>query len=349
MGGSSEEKNLPPSAKKLRDARQKGQVPKSKDLVSAAVTLAGFGFVVMQAGTVGERLTDLINTTADNVNKPLPEALGSLAPQIVTVLAYIITPLLGMLVFSAIIVSVIATGGPALSLEPLKPKPEVLNPAAGVKKLVSLRGLIEVIKSLFKLTVIAFIAVYVIRTAFQALVDLPRCGLDCSGFFLRKTLIPLAGGSVIVFLAFGLGDLLLQRWLFIRDQRMSLTEQKNERKNSEGNPQIRSAHRRERREAAQSRAGALNQATFVITGQGVAVAMRYSAVDTRVPMSIARVEGSEDVLDFVRTIRQLKLPIVHDPATARALFEKVEPGKRIPRELFQPVIDCMQRLNALDG
>ena len=81
-----------------------------------------------------------------------------------------------------------------------------------------------------------------------------------------------------MFLAFAIGDLLLQRWLFRRDMRMSLTGKKNEHKNTEGNPLVRSAHKRERREASRMRLGM--QAAFVIVGSRVAVAMRYSAVDS---------------------------------------------------------------------
>jgi type III secretion protein U len=146
----------------------------------------------------------------------------------------------------------------------------------------------------------------------------------------------------VVFLVFAIGDLLLQRWLFRRDMRMSLTDKKNENKNTEGNPLVRSAHKRERREASRMRSG-MHEATFVVAGSRIAVAMRYSAVDTRVPMLVMRAEAGE-VLAFIRAARRRDLPIVHDPPLARALFDKVEIGKRIPRELFQPVIDCMNQI-----
>jgi type III secretion protein U len=166
--------------------------------------------------------------------------------------------------------------------------------------------------------------------------------LRCSAPLLRSSLTPLVGGSLVVFLAFAIGDLLLQRWLFRRDMRMSLTDKKNEAKNTEGNPLVRKAHKRERREASSMRLG-MHEATFVIAGSRVAVAMRYSVVDTRVPMLVARTEADQ-LLAFIRAARRRNLPIVHDSDIARALFEQVEIGKRIPRELFQPVIDCMNQI-----
>jgi type III secretion protein U len=345
MAEESEDKPLPPSAKKLRDARKKGQVAQSKDFVSAVVTLATIGFVAAWASGTFALFTGLINSAGNLSNEPSAVALPALSSQIVTAAANVLGPLFALLVLSAIMASVIATGGPALSIDPLIPKPQKLNPVEGFKKLFSIRGLLEVLKSVFKLGIIAAIAVEIIRNSLATLVELPSCGLGCSAPFLRASLLPLLGASAIVFLLFGFADFGLQRWLFIRNMRMSLTEMKNERKNSEGNPLIRNAHRRERRDASQLRAG-MNQATFVVSGARLAVAMRYSAADTRVPISVARAEG-DDVLSFIQAARKLKLPIVYEPNTARALFNKVQIGTTIPRELFQAVINCMQHADAM--
>ena len=347
MAGGSEDKTLPASPKKLRDARKKGQVAKSRDLVSAAVTLAGFGFVVMQWDNITARLIALIDRTGEVSGEPLGQALPVLLSQIGETAAMIIAPLFLFLVMAVLLSSVVSTGGLVLSLDPLLPKIQKLNPAQGIKNIVSVKGLIEVIKSLFKLALGATGAASVIRDALQSLVDLPSCGLGCAGSVLHGTMLPLAVAGILVFVVFGVADLLLQRWLFLREQRMSHTEKKNEHKNSEGNPMIRSAHRRERREASMTRAG-LSQATFLVSGARIAVALRYSATDTRVPMPVARAEA-DDVTPFLQEGRRLGLPTMHDPQTARALFDNVAIGHTIPRELFQPVIMCMKHLGLLSG
>lgn len=347
MGGSSEDKSLPASAKKLRDARKKGQVAKSKDFVSATVTLAAIGFVVMQWDSIAARFTALIDRAGELSDKPLAVALPVMTSQIAETMATIVGMLLLFLVLAAMLSSVISTGGLVLSLDPLLPKLQKLNPAEGVKKIISVKGLIEVVKSLFKLVLVGVVGFAIIRSSLQGLVDLPSCGLGCTGYALRGSMLPLAAAGCVIFLVFGAGDMFLQRWLFMRDQRMSHTEKKNEHKNSEGNPLIKGAHKRERREAANKRAG-LNQATFLLTGARIAVAMRYSSADTRVPMPVARAEA-DDVTRFVQDGRRLKLPVLHDPDIARALFEKVAIGHTIPRELFQPVIMCMKRLGMLNG
>lgn len=347
MGGGSEDKSLPASPKKLRDARKKGQVAKSKDLVSAAVTLAGFGFVIMQWDSLTERFTALIERTGELSSEPMNRALPVLVSEVGEVAATTIGPLLLFLVLAVTLSSVISTGGLVLSLDPLLPKLQKLNPAQGVKNIVSVKALLDVLKSLIKLALVGSIAFYIVRGAFQELVDLPSCGLGCAGSVLRGTMLPLAAAGILVFVVFGVADLLLQRWLFLREQRMSHTEKKNEHKNSEGNPLIKGAHNRERREASLTRAG-LKQATFLVTGTRIAVAMRYSAVDTRVPTPVARAEA-DDVIRFVQEGRRLRLPALHDPETARALFDKVAIGQTIPRELFQPLIMCMKNLGILNG
>lgn len=345
MGGSTEDKSLPASAKKLRDARKKGQVAKSKDFVSAVVTLAAMGFVVMQWNSIATRFTGLMTRAADLSTLPLAEALPPMISQIADTAVAVLAPLVLLLLMSTILASVISTGGLVLSLDPVTPKPEKLNPAEGVKKLVSAKGLIELVKSLAKMALLTAIAYGIIKSSLQGMVDLPACGLNCAGYALQASMLPLAGAGALVFLVFGVGDMFLQRWLFMREQRMSHTEKKNEHKNSEGNPLVKGAHKRERREAAGHRSG-MNQATFLITGARVAVAMRYSAVDTKVPMSVARAEDA-DVTKFVQEGRRLKLPVMHDPETARTLFNRVQIGNTIPRDLFTPVIMCMKNLGMM--
>jgi type III secretion protein U len=347
VGGSSEDKSLPASAKKLRDARRKGQVPKSKDLVSAVVTLAAVGYIAMQWNSIAARFTGLIQRAGDLSTLPLSRALPTMVSAIAETALAVLAPLLLFVLVATILSSVVSTGGLVLSLHPIIPKPQKLNPAEGAKKLLSSKGLIEVAKSLFKLALVAAIAFRIIEGVLQEMVELPACGLGCAGYALHSAMLPLVGAGCVVFLVFGVADMGLQRWLFMRDQRMSHTEKKNEHKNSEGNPLVKSAHKRERREASSRRAG-LNQATFLVTGTRIAVAMRYSAVDTKVPMSVARAEAG-DVTRFVQDGRRLKLPILHDPETARVLFDKVAIGHTIPRELFTPVIMCMKRLGLLGG
>lgn len=345
MAASSEEKTLPASAKKLLEARKKGQVAKSRDFVSAVVTLAAVGYVLAQWNSISARFVGLIIRTGDLSTLPLSRALPVLTSQIVQTALSVLAPLLLVVLMAAILASVIATGGLVVSFHPVIPKFEKLNPAEGMKKLFSSKGLVELVKSLFRLILLAAIAFGIIRASLQGMVDLPTCGIGCTGYALKASMLPLTGAGMLVFLASGIGDLFLQRWMFLRDQRMSHTEKKNEHKDSEGNPLIKSAHKRERREAGKRRSG-LNQATFLLTGARIVVAMRYSAVDTKVPMPVGRAEHDE-VTQFIQDGRRLGLPILHDPDTARALFDKVPIGQAIPRDMFQSVIMCMKSLNLI--
>jgi type III secretion protein U len=212
----------------------------------------------------------------------------------------------------------------------------------GAKNLVSTRSLLDLLKSMFKLVLIAVITIASIRGALASLIEMPACGLGGAGSVLGASLRMLIGGSAVVTLVFGIFDLFIQRWPFMREQRMSHTEMKNERKESDGNPEIRKAHARERREAANLRVG-LHEATFIIAGGNFAVAMRFSKVDTKVPIPVARAEA-ESVHGLLQEARRRKLPIASDGSTARRVFEKIQLGQRISRELYEPVLRCMNEL-----
>ena len=337
-----DDKPLPPSAKKLRDARKKGQVPKSRELVSATVTLAAIAFITSCAATAFGRFVELIGSTGDLLDRPLMAALSDLAPQLFAAASQLVVPLLGLVVVSAIIASIVATGGLALSLSPLAPKPEKLNPAAGLKNLFSSSNLLDVLKSMIKLVPIVMIASESLREALTPLLRLPACGLSCANSVLTASVRTLVGASAVVYLVFGLLDLGLQRWQFMRQQRMSHSEMKNERKESEGNPEILREHRRERMASFHMRSG-LSEATFVISGGGFAVAMRFSKIDAKVPIAVARAEA-DNLPSFLQAARQRKLPVVQDGSTARKVFEKTAIGARISRDLFEPVVLCMQQI-----
>jgi type III secretion protein U len=340
-----EDKTLPPSATKLRKAREKGQVPKSREFVSGAVTIAATSYLFLRADTTFAHFTQLIQFTGDLVAQPPAAARADLIPQLFAAASEILTPLFAMVIITAAMTTIVATGGLVLSLSPLAPNLQKLNPVEGLKHLFSIRNLLDVFKNATKFVIIAFIATDSIRGALAPLVEMPTCGLSCAAPVLSAALRALLGATAIVIVSFALLDLGIERWLYMRDQRMDHAEAKNEHKETEGNPEIRLAHALERREAAHARVG-FHEATFVIAGGNFAVAMRYSKIDTKVPMPVARAEA-ENVSRLLAEARRRGLPIVADASTARLLFETATLGQRIARELYEPVIRCMHSVSIL--
>ena len=343
----SEEKTLPPSLKKLREARRKGQVARSKEMVTAVVTLTAFAYLYARAGAFAQTMQDALLGASAVTGQPFAEALALLAPRLGSDLAWLVAPFVGMIVTAAVLANVVVNGGVLAAIDPVLPKMERLNPVEGFQRLLALRNVIELIKAVLKVALVGSVAILLIAGSMQVLVEQPSCGLGCTGPVLRGLLRPLlitAGGF---FLVLGTFDIAMQRWLFHRDMRMTKTEQKRERKEQEGDPLIKGQLRRERRAAAQAAARTgLRNATFVIRSNDTVLALRFANPDALVPILLARAvgEGAPTLLDEAR---QRRLPVVFDPAAAALVGSRVKIGHIIAEDMFHAVIACMREAGLL--
>lgn len=343
----SEEKSLPPSAKKLREARKKGEIAKSREMVTAVATVAGFGVVAARASASADRFADILRAAGDATERPFWPALRALTGRLAVLGAEVLLPLLAILFAAIVLTNLVVNGGLVASADPVKPKLERLDPIQGVKRMFSLRNLIELLKNLAKLALVLAVTVALAEAAIPALVQLPACGLRCAPPVARALPGALLAASCVLFLAVGFLDIGLQRFLFRRDMRMTRTEAKRERKEMEGDPLIKRQHRREQRAATQSRARAgLRNATFVIRSADMAVAMRFRPPDAQVPILVARARA-EAADALAEEARRLDLPLVFDPATAAAVAARLKVGSMIPKDMFNPVIACMRQAGVL--
>ncbi|GGI27744.1 MULTISPECIES: EscU/YscU/HrcU family type III secretion system export apparatus switch protein [Bradyrhizobium] len=335
MSDSSEEKKRPPTPKKLRQARKKGQIPRSADFVSALSICAAFGCLCFRAGAIegvwreGVRLVDKLQ--GQPFNSAVQQALVGLIELSLTSVA----PIIGAAVAAGILASVLAAGGLTFSVEPLKPSLKKLDPIKGLKRIVSQKSLVELGKSLIKVFLLGVTLFFTSLASWKALVYLPVCGLGCFSFVFKevKFLIEIAAGA---FLIGGLTDLLIQRWLFLRDMRMTESEAKRESKEQEGNPHVKGEHRRLRRESASEPPLGVNRATLILTGPAMLVGLRYVRGQTGVPVLVCRGED-ELASQLFDQARALHLSIIQEPALARQLIRKGIMGKAVPKDCFEGV------------
>lgn len=339
----SEEKNLPASDKKLRDAREKGQVPKSTDLVAGAVTLAGFGYTLAVTATMVARSTVLIDLSVRAAALPFAEAARFFVGKVLWFGVLTVLPMLLLIVAAASASSVLAMGGVIIAFDPLVPKLSHLNPVEGFGKLFKLDKLVALLKDVLKLIVVVTTALLLIRASFQLLVEQPACGLRCAPAALTATVLPILVMGSVLFVVVGIADVSIQRWLFARNMRMSETEQKQERKNSDGDPQIKGQMKRLRKESLQLLSG-LRQATFILAGPDHAVGLRYSLPRTAVPTLVVRARDDR-VADLLEAGREMRLPMHDNPELAHEVAVTVQLGLPIPQELYKRVIDCMKAMN----
>jgi type III secretion protein U len=221
---------------------------------------------------------------------------------------------------------------------------EHINPIKGFGRIFSMRNLLELVKSILKLAVVIFLVFQLIEAALQALVEIPACGLSCGMSVLGALLKRLFLVMALLFLVLGALDIGIQKWLFMRDQRMTLTEQKRERKDTQGDPEIKKQHRRER-QAGGAKTG-LSNANFAIRSASAVLAMRYKTSDAPVPVLVAR--GTEDGVDkLLAELRSLGVPVVFDSAAVDSILPRLKVGEPISKEMFQPVIECMRAAGVL--
>ncbi len=344
MSGSSEEKSLPASEQKISKAREKGQIAHSREMVTAAVTVSCFGYLMLRAPAFATYLEDGLLSLPSAYDAPFLEAVSAMGARLGLDALTVLLPLIGIIVMAAVMTNVVTNGGLVVSLDPILPDPAKLNPVEGFKRMFNLKSLLELVKSLLKLTVASYLVFQLIEGALQALVEIPACGLSCGisvlGELLKRMFLIMSG----LFLTLGALDIGIQKWLFMRDQRMTMTERKRERKDSEGDPHIKSQHRKERRTDG-AKTGVRN-ANFAIRSTDVVLAMRYTQKDAPVPVLIAR--GTEEgYYPLLRELRALGVPIVFDSAAVVSISPGLKVGGMITNEMFAPVINCMHLAGVL--
>jgi len=325
---------------KLDEARKRGQVAKSADLVSLGMIAAAVAFVyAMGWATVRRQLAVDVSVlrSAGRVAWDADGAFAWLAPLLVQTLMLLV-PLFLALVVVAIVVNVAQTG-PVFSADPVKPDFERLSPMSGFKRVFSLRTLYDALRSLFKLVFVGAVLVLALWQLMPWFLSLLQ--LDPVGY--SRPLLGRVGGVlsklVLAMLLVALIDVVYTRYEFAKRMRMSRRELKDEVKQREGDPRIRSRLRQLRLEMLKrSRAlRKLPSADVVVTNPTrLAVAISYRHGEMPAPVVVAK--GAGELAARMREIaRRHAIPIVENRTLARALFREVDYDKAVPEELYPQV------------
>lgn len=336
----SDEKTEEPSAKKLEDARRDGKVVKSADLTAAAVLLATGGLMLMSGPALGDGLRALLAPALDPVAVGRPDAdLLLTARRIGLQAVLLLAPFLLAGVLAAV-VGTLAQTGIQLSFKPVEPKFDAVNPGAGLTRIFSMRSMVDLGKMTVKAALIAavmwktlmLLAPLLVGVSVQPAPDIAQLAWRILARFL------LVAG--VLFLLMGAADYGVQRWLFMRDQRMSKDEVKREHKESDGDPHLKGQRKMLAKEIALGPAppdrNQLRRAQAVIVNPThYAVALAYDPGGLGLPQVVAK-GLDEQALEIRRLAQELAIPIVGNPPLARALYT-VPLGEAIPEALFETV------------
>lgn len=348
MNQPTEEKTLPASEKKLRDARRKrGQVAHSKDLVTAVSLLAMLAYLSFAWPRIRDQVVQLLEAVSDAGSEPFAQIQGRAVSLALQILVTTSASIAAVVLVATMTAGIVATGGLVFSFELVSPKLSHVNPAEGAKRIFSLRNIVEFAKGLIKVVSLAIAFWLALRGLLQPLFEMPVCGESCLGPMLLATLKPLAVTGAFVFMAIGLVDVLIQRRLFLRDMRMTRTEYKREQKDLEGDPLIRSERRRvaRRMSVGQTRTG-IRHAVVAVAHDDRIVGLRYKAGETPVPVVVSKAAG-EDGLRMLAEARELGIPVIDDAALVLALAQDHGVGKLVQSQYFRAVAEILLKTRRL--
>ena len=338
-----QEKSEQATPKRREESRKKGQVARSTELSSVAILAAGL-LVLSAMGPhvyhrLGNFMVDLFTNGLTIQIDPLNFRLYALtwASHYFRIVAPII-----LLIAAAALAVNLAQVGILFTGEPLTPKFDRLSPLKGIKRIFSSRGLVELAKGLFKVAIVAYVTYLTIDGDIKFIVSFMDMEVGqifslCGGIFLK-----LAFRITLLLLILAILDYAFQRWDYEKNLRMTRQEVREELKQQEGDPLIRSRVRSLQREMAQQRMmDDVGTADVVVTNPThVAVALCYDPEAMVAPRVVAK--GQRLIAERIKELaRQAGVPLVENKPLARALFKAVRIGDDIPEELFKAVAQVL--------
>ena len=347
--GEGGENTEPATAKKLKDARKEGKVAKSKELTSAFDLIVLFLCPKIFVSYVGGNLLGLFDLVYGNMADFVRINEGYMSSQAVSTVLFpvIIRWLLTVLPFFAFgvvitfLISVIQVGW-TVSAKPMQPKLSKFNPINGFKRIFSKDTLFELVKSIFKVGIIIYIAYTSVRDEAGHLFILYELDLKQAIALVGTLIIDIGLKISIVYLIIGIADYAYQKWKFNDEMKMTKQEVKDEFKNTEGDPQIKGRQRRKMQEVSQRRMMQdVPKADVVITNPThYAVALKYEAEVRPAPYVVAK--GEDYLAQKIKEVaRENNVEIVENKPLARMLYSNVDIGADIPPELYQAVAEIL--------
>ncbi|WP_122846431.1 EscU/YscU/HrcU family type III secretion system export apparatus switch protein [Pseudomonas viridiflava] len=342
MADTSEEKSQPATDKKLRDARKKGQVAKSQDLVSGVVILLCTLCIAVLLPRARAQVEALIDLTANIYIEPFADVWPRLLDHAEQIVLGITLPVVAVTVAAVILTNIVTMRGVVFSVEPVKPDIKRIHPGEGFKRIFAMRNLIEFLKGLVKVLLLALAFYIVGRQALQALMESSRCGAGCIESTFYLVLKPLVFTVLAAFLLVGAVDVMMQRWLFGRDMKMSRSEQKRERKDVDGDPLIKRERQRQRREmqALAMKLGLGRASLMIGIGGNWVVGVRYVRGETPVPVVVCRGSPEESV-QLLAQAAPLGIAVWADAGLAEQIAKRSVAGDPVPENTFQAVADAL--------
>jgi type III secretion protein U len=331
------EKTEEPTDAKLEKSREKGEVTKSADLTMAVSMLGVVVTLLMTSASALEHLRVLVHLGLDigPGNMPVNQLFTRIGAMAIEA-AWIVVPLLlAAMVFA--LIGAVAHVGFFITLEPVVPKPEKVDPAAGMKRIFSPKSLLTFGQLLFKALVLGAVLWQVVVGLIPLISGSAYQSAGGIGVIAWSAVTKVLSIGLLLFMVLGPLDFGLQRWLFMKDQRMSKDDIQRENKDQEGDPQLKADRKAMAEEIANEdpRQAVAGANAVIVNPTHFAVAVRYRPEDGGLPTIVAKGVDRE-ALRIRHAAEGLGVPVFTNPPLARALH-KLPLHQAIPEELFEAV------------
>ncbi|SMB82334.1 flagellar biosynthetic protein FlhB [Desulfonispora thiosulfatigenes DSM 11270] len=342
------EKTEDATPKKKQDSRKKGQIAKSQDFNAALVLIALVSSLYGGRGYFGGKIQNFMKFVfAHEIKMPLTDDyIFNLFGVVLQFFLTLMAPIFIVAMVFGFLVNVVQVGF-LFSPEIIKPKFSKLNPVEGFKKIFSKKSLVELVKSLLKVSVVSFVVFLMVKKDFKKLFFLSDMDVAGIGSYLAGLIYKICLGAGLIFVFIAILDFTFQKWEHKQNIKMTKHEVKQEMKQSEGDPQLKSKLREKQRQLAMGRMmESIPEATVVVTNPThFAVALKYED-DMGAPKVVAKGTG-HIALKIKERAKEYNIPIIENKPVAQTLYKNVEVDDFIPIELYQAVAEIIASIYKL--
>lgn len=347
---SDQEKTEEPTAKRLEDARKKGQIARSKELGTTGVLIASAASLIMFGAGLAKSLM-LVMQNQFSLERDDAYDPTKMFTSMGDILGEVMWPMFS--IFAVILIAAFVAnsllGGINFSWEAMAPKLNKMSPFKGFKRMFGTQAVVELIKSILKVAVVVFVAIMLIKTylndiLYLSIQDLPGNTIDATEL-LAWIFLGLCCSTIVISMV----DVPFQTWNHTKQLKMSKQEIKDEYKSTEGNPEIKGRQRQIQREISQRRMmQEVPNADVVITNPThYSVAIKYDAEKSHAPYVVAK--GADFVAMQIRKIaKERDVTIVETPLLTRSIYYTTDLNQEIPEQLFVAVAQVLAYVYQLD-
>jgi type III secretion protein U len=341
------EKTEQPTAKKLREAREEGNVAKSKDFTQTVLIVAIFGYMIANGASIMKDFAEMILIPADMYRVPFEDAARNAGVAVLRKGTEILLPFLAIILVLGVFAELLQTGI-VLAFKALKPSAKKLNVISNLKQMFSMKNVIEFVKSCLKIAFLSVLIFLIVRNSLDPLMKVPLGGVagvgEAVGALMKQMIIytALAYGAISFF------DFGYQRWHHTKELMMSKDEVMREYKEMEGDPHVKSHRKALAQEIAMGEGVQRSaKASVVVTNPThIAIALYYEEGDTPLPVVLAKGENLV-AARMVAEAERAGVPVMQNVPLARALLETAPVDQYVPSELLEPVAEILRVVRAL--